>query len=131
VTARAPGALEKKAAARERGARAELEVARFLRARGAHIVATNLRVGRFELDIVARHGNVVLVVEVRTRKPNGWTRGLGTINEQKRRRIRCAAERLWRDRYAADVTVERLRFDAASVRFEGNASVIEYVTAAF
>jgi putative endonuclease len=121
-------------AARSRalGAKAEQAVVDYLEAQGVAIVARNLRVGRLELDIVAREGSVVLVVEVRARGPTSWTRGFGSMDAKKRLRVRRAGERLWRDRYRSDATVERLRYDAASVTFdEGGDATVEYARAAF
>lgn len=120
------------ARARELGAEAERAVAEYLSAHGIAIVARNLRVGRLELDIVARDGPVVLVVEVRARGPTSWTRALGSLDWQKRFRVRRAGERLWRVRYRHDASVDRMRFDAASVRFdEEGRAVVDYVKAAF
>ena len=113
------------------GRRAEDAVARYLEAAGFSIVARNVRLGRLELDIVARRAELVLVVEVRARGPGAWTSGLGSLTQAKRERIRRAGQRLWRDRYKNDPTVERLRFDAASVRFDGAQANIDYVVAAF
>ncbi len=104
---------------------------RYLIHAGAAIVATNLRIGRLEIDIVAREGRTVLVVEVRARGPGAWTRGFGSLASQKRARIRRAAERLWQRRYRHDLTVDRIRIDAASVTFERGEPRIEYVKAAF
>lgn len=103
----------------------------YLSARGFEIVATNLRLGRLELDVVARDGRVVVVVEVRTRGQGAWTTGLGSIGAKKRLRVRRAGERLWRDRYKHDASVDRMRFDVASVSFENGTAVVEYVVAAF
>jgi putative endonuclease len=95
-------------------------------------VATNLRIGRLELDVVARRGELVVVVEVRTRGAGAWTSGFGSIDSRKRQLIRRAGERLWQRRYKADPSVARLRFDAASVSFdEQGTAQIEYVPAAF
>ena len=95
-------------------------------------MALNLRVGRLELDVVARLGELVVVVEVRTRGSSAWTTGFGSIDGRKRQLIRRAGERLWQRRYKSDPSVSRLRFDAASVSFDeqGRADV-EYVPAAF
>jgi putative endonuclease len=114
-----------------RGAAAEAAVAEYLVARGFVILATNLRVGRLELDVVARSGSVVVVVEVRTRGHGAWTSGFGSIDSKKRLRIRRAGERLWQRRFKQDSSVERLRFDAASVSFDGDQPTVEYVEAAF
>ena len=113
------------------GAAAERAVAGWLSCRGYRIVATNLRVGRLEIDVVARRGSVVAVVEVRTRGPRSWTTGFGSIGADKRQRIRRAGERLWQRRYRCDPTVTHLRFDAASVTFEGGVACVEYAVAAF
>jgi len=118
--------------ARHLGLRAEDAVVLYLAEHGIAVVARNLRIGRFELDIVAREGPVVAVVEVRARGPTAWTRGFGSLDGKKRQRIRRAGDRLWRARYRMDDTVDRLRFDAASVTFdEEGRAVVEYVKAAF
>jgi putative endonuclease len=106
-------------------------VVEHLERRGATIVATNLRVGRLEIDIVAREGPVVIVVEVRARGPGAWTRGFGSLHAKKRARIRRAAERLWQRRYRHDSSVDRLRIDAASVTITPEGAHVEYVKAAF
>jgi len=114
------------------GRRAEAAVVEYLERGGASIVATNLRVGRLEIDIVAREGPLILVVEVRARGPGAWSRGFGSLSGEKRARIRRAAERLWQRRYKNDPSAERLRIDAASVTFtETGEAVIEYAKAAF
>ncbi len=115
----------------ELGARAEALVAQWLSEEGYDIVATNLRVGELEIDIVARKGPVVAVVEVRTRGPTARTSPLGSIGHGKRLRLRRAGERLWQRRYRHDPSVERLRFDVAGVRLDREPPSIEYVIAAF
>jgi putative endonuclease len=117
--------------ARELGIRAEAAVVRYLKDEGLAIVATNLRMGRLELDVVAREGDVIVVVEVRARRSAAWTTGFGSLDFKKRLRIRRAAERLWQRRYKNDPSVARLRIDAASVTFDGDTPTIEYAKAAF
>jgi putative endonuclease len=116
---------------RELGARAENLVATWLAADGYAIVARNLRLGELELDVVARRGPVVAVVEVRTRGPGAFTSSFGSIDAGKRMRLRRAGERLWQRRYRHDRSVERLRFDVASVDLNAKPPSIEYVIAAF
>jgi putative endonuclease len=113
------------------GVAAELAVAEWLVARGYAIVATNLRVGHLEIDVVARHGDLVVVVEVRSRGAGAWTSAFGSVDATKRRRLRRAGERLWQRRYRQDPSVQRLRFDVASVTFEAGAARVEYAEAAF
>jgi putative endonuclease len=99
--------------------------------RGFQIVATNLRLSYLEIDVVARRGELVVVVEVRSRGRGAWTSGFGSIDGKKRYRIRLAGQRLWQRRYQHDLSVKRLRYDAASVVFGPSGPVIEYVEAAF
>ena len=103
----------------------------WLKSHGYEIVATNLRLGALEIDVVARSGPVVAVVEVRTRGARSLTTGIGSVSPAKRERIRRAGERLWQRRYRRDASVERMRFDLASVRLDEDPPTIEYVVAAF
>jgi Holliday junction resolvase-like predicted endonuclease len=88
-------------------------------------------VNRYELDVVARLGALVVVVEVRTRGRGAWTTAFGSMDGAKRRRIRLAGERLWNRSFKRDPSVERMRFDAAAVTFVDGEPVVEYVAAAF
>ena len=127
-TPRRPSPSSKKAL----GDRAERAAADWLIAQGLELLATNLRVGRFEVDLLFRDGPVIVCVEVRTRGPGSWTGALRSIDAKKRARVRAAGQRLWLERFARDVTIERLRFDAAAVEFlpDGGARV-EHIKAAF
>ncbi|MFC1642760.1 YraN family protein [Myxococcota bacterium] len=114
-----------------RAQQAERAVARYLRDQGYLVVGRNVRLGHLELDIVARDDRTVVVVEVRTRGAGAFTSGFGSIDRAKRRRLRWAGERLWRNRYRDDPTVNHMRFDAASVTFSGSDIRIEYCKGAF
>ena len=117
---------------RELGARAEAAVAAHLAAQGLEILAVNVRVGRLEIDVVARDGPVVAIIEVRTRGPGSYQRGLDSIDARKRALVRRAGERLWRARFSKIRDVERMRFDAASVTFlPSGEALVEHVKAAF
>ena len=116
---------------KEQGDRAEEAVARHLLDRGVEIVARNLRVGMLEIDIVARLGELIMVVEVRHRGATSWTTCLSSINAVKRQRIRRAGQRLWDRRFKYDATAKRMRFDVASVLYVDGEAVVEYVAAAF
>jgi len=107
-------------------------VAAYLEDRGYTVLEMNLRVGRLELDIVARLDDTIAVVEVRTRGATAWQTGLESLDAAKIRRVRVAGERLWRERFQRDRSVNRMRFDAAVVVFaeDGHPSV-EYATAVF
>lgn len=84
-----------------------------------------------ELDIVARHDELIVVVEVRTRSRSAYTTGLSSLDPKKRARIREAGQRLWDRRYRRDASASRLRYDVASVTFRDGQAHVEYVPAAF
>jgi putative endonuclease len=113
----------------KRGATAERVVADYLVARGLVLLGTNVRVGRFEIDVLARDGDTIVVVEVRTRGARAWQTAFDSIDARKIERVRRAGERLWETRFASDPSVERMRFDAASVRFDATGeTIVEYAT---
>jgi len=109
------------------GRKAEGAVARDLERQGLSVLAKNLRLGHLELDIVARDHDTIVVVEVRTRGATAWQTGLESIAGSKAKRVRTAGEKLWRQRFQRDPTVNRMRFDVAVVTFdEEGAFSIEY-----
>ncbi|MGK3964372.1 YraN family protein [Sorangium sp. So ce1667] len=119
-------------ARRALGARAEEAVVAHLAAQGIEVIARNARVGRLEIDVVARDGPVIAIIEVRTRGAGSYVRALDSIDASKRARVRRAGEQLWRARFSRVHGVERMRFDAASVTFLPTGGVeIEIVKAAF
>jgi putative endonuclease len=115
----------------DRGLAAEDAAADFLEARGFVILHRNLRVGRLELDLLAQEGAVIVVVEVRTRGPSSFQRALDSIDAKKRARVRAAGEQLWSKRFAKDESVDRMRFDAASVEFTPGGPRVEHIRGAF
>ena len=121
-----PVKLQRKQAALQTGRTAEAAVASDLERRGLSIVGTNVRLGRLELDVVARDRDTVVVVEVRPRGAGAWQTGLASIAPAKAKRVRAAGERLWRERFLRDASVNRMRFDVAVVTFHGGEARIEY-----
>ena len=91
-----------------------------------------MRLGHYEVDIVARDGTFLVIIEVRFRGPSAFTSGFGSLSQRKRRFVRFAGERLWQTRYKHDESIEHVRFDAASVHIGADGAVsIEYSRAAF
>jgi putative endonuclease len=115
---------------RRPGGSAEEAVADFLFARDFAILWRNLRLGALELDVIARKGALVVVVEVRTRGPGAYEKAFESIGPTKRARLRRAVERLWRRRLARMRGVERVRIDAAAVTLEGGLTHVEYIEGA-
>ena len=116
----------------QRGAAAEQVAARYLERLGLRILERNVRVGRLEIDILARDGPVVAVVEVRTRGRGAWQRALDSVDPAKQRRLRKAGAALWARRYCREPTIERLRFDIVAVDLDARPEpAVQYVRGAF
>ena len=64
---------------------------RHYRLRGYRLVDANVRVGRYELDLVLRRGNRLLVVEVKEKGGSAFGHPLEMIDEEKVRRVHTAA----------------------------------------
>jgi putative endonuclease len=73
----------------------------------------NFRAPAGELDLIARHGSVVIFVEVKTRRVGGLD-PLLSIGPQKRRRMRLVAA-AWLARSPPTPRPAELRFDAIAV----------------
>lgn len=129
-SAPAPGA--RRSSPHRRGALAEQVVADYLAAKGFHILGLNVRINRYEIDIVAQQRDVVAIVEVRTRGATSWQSALESIGPEKIRRLRTAGDLLWSNRFVNDPDVNRVRFDIATVTFEaGGETIVEYFEGAF
>jgi len=81
----------KKADRQTTGDDGERVAARYLRARGFRILHKNFRLGHHELDLIARDGDTVVFVEVRTRTVADGVRPEETIGPVKQQRLRTAA----------------------------------------
>jgi len=71
----------------------ETVAARFLERRGASIIDRNVRVGRDEIDLIARIGDRTVAVEVKTGLGSG-SRPWESFDDDKNERIRRAARAL-------------------------------------
>ena len=107
----------------------ELVAARLI-AHGYEIVARNARVGRLELDIIARRGRLLVVCEVRSRASDLYGSPLETITKAKTANIRRATAG-WMRREKP--STKEVRFDAAAVTFggPGGEPIVEYYEDAF
>ena len=71
--------------------RGERRALRHYRLRGYRLVDANVRVGRYELDLVLRRGRTLLVVEVKEKTGYAYGHPLEMIDEEKARRVHTAA----------------------------------------
>jgi len=98
---------------RQVGQLAEARAARHLQAAGLVLLHRNYLCRRGELDLVARHGTVLVVAEVRLRASARYGGAAASITRTKQRRIVCATRHL----LARYPSLQRLpvRFDALLV----------------
>ena len=94
------------------GLASEEQAIRYLQSRGWDIVSHRFRVGRIELDLVARRGHLVCFVEVKARRGAAFGSPFEAITAGKRREIVKAA-RAWMDRYGQPSDV--YRFDCIGI----------------
>jgi putative endonuclease len=96
----------------QRGLAGEEQAIRYLQACGWEVVAHRFRVGRIELDLVARRGLLVAFVEVKARRGTAFGSPFEAVTGAKRREIVKAA-RVWMDRYGRQGDV--YRFDCIAI----------------
>jgi putative endonuclease len=112
------------------GRRAEDLAADFLRGAGCEIVVRNYRRRLGELDIVARAGSMLVVIEVRTRASNAYGGAAASVTRAKQQRIVRAASALLQQR--ADLARLPVRFDVIVVTDpHGTSPGIEWIQHAF
>ena len=81
---------------------------------GYRILATNLWIAGYELDVVARRGALVVFCEVKAKSSGELGDPLEMVGVEKARRVRRAAE-AWLA-VNSDVNIREVRFDVAAER---------------
>lgn len=101
--------------------RGERRALRHYERRGYRLVGANVRVGRYELDLVLRRGHTLLVVEVKEKSGDAYGHPFEMIDAEKARRVHSAA---W-GWYAAHPEARGLELavEAAAVRGDSVESV--------
>jgi len=116
-------------ARRAQGDAAEERACRHLEGAGMTIVERNFRARRGEIDIVARKGDVLVFVEVRSREVPGFGTPEESVTPAKRRRIVGAARH-----YLSTVppsSWREARFDVIAIEGSGDAAALRHYQAAF
>lgn len=101
------------------GRAAEDLAARHLESQGATLLLRNFRRRTGELDLVALHAGVVLVVEVRLRSRDDYGGGAASVDVRKQRRVVRTTQQLLQSR--RDLARWPLRFDVVVVTPDGAA----------
>jgi putative endonuclease len=89
--------------------------AAFVRRHGYRVLTRNYKTTGGEIDLVCRHGDVLVFVEVKTRAEVDVVRPAETIDARKEEALRSAARRYLELLNREDVTY---RFDAVEVRLK-------------
>ncbi|MGE3821656.1 MAG: YraN family protein [Isosphaeraceae bacterium] len=109
------------------GDRGERAAARFLRRRGCRVVTRGYRTARGEIDLIVRDGDVLVFVEVKTRRAGV---PVEAVTLEKRRRLTRAALEFVRRFHLSGV---RARFDVVAIVWPdaGREPTIEHYVNAF
>jgi putative endonuclease len=110
------------------GSRGERAAEKYLRRCGYRIVKRNFRAAGAEIDLVAMDGDVLVFVEVKTRRSRDAGAPEEAVDERKQKQIRRAGE-LFATRYREDEI--EMRFDIVAVDASGERLEIELLRNAF
>jgi putative endonuclease len=120
--------MKNAASKRQTGNAGEDAVCAYLEGQGAEILCRNFTVRGGEIDILARQGGLLLIVEVKTRRPGALVSGAAAVDAKKQRCIIRAAEQ-YLLRNPCDL---QPRFDVAEVEYSGSfVRHIGYIANAF
>ena len=108
-----------------RGYAGERAAMAYLLRLGWRIEAHRFRLGHHDLDLIARRGNLVAFVEVKTRRSARFGQAVEAVGPRKRAVLARLAE-LWRVRFGAPG--DRYRFDLIAVEEGGRSSTTPQVT---
>jgi putative endonuclease len=114
-------------ARRELGKAGEELAAEHLVGDGWRILARGWRAAGREIDLVAERGEVLALVEVKTRRPGGIAPPSAAVDWRKRRQL-AAAGAVAAERWRAS---RELRFDVICVTWGSGAPLIEHLEDAF
>ena len=109
------------------GRAAEARAAEHLEAEGFQILWRNVRIGPLEVDLVARRGDLAVIVEVRARGGGAFEGPLASIGWTKRKDLLRAARGLWRGRLKKMPEIRRVRIDVIAI---GAGGKLEWIPAA-
>jgi putative endonuclease len=99
-----------------------------IRALGYRIITRNYRCPLGELDIVAKDGDALVFLEIKTRKGKSLGYAKEAVNERKRRQLSRVALAYMKSKGYCDV---RSRFDVVAINFRGEEQQIEVIQNAF
>jgi putative endonuclease len=126
---RAAAALARKRAAFALGRRSEELAAAYLTARGLLILHRNFRRRFGEIDLVARDGHELVIVEVRARSTTAYGGAGASIDARKKQRLVRAALLLLQQH--KELSRMRVRFDVVLVSYATGTPTLQWIRHAF
>lgn len=111
------------------GSRGEAVARDYLRRQGLVHLESNYRCNPGEIDLVMRHGDTLVFVEVRLRKDSHYGSPLETVSASKQHRLRRAAEHFLLARKIP--ARQELRFDVVGIVGVDSSARIDWVQNAF
>jgi putative endonuclease len=93
-----------------------------LKQQGYTILTRNYRTPYGEIDLIARHGNTLVFVEVKLRRSEVFGPPQAAVNAAKQRHLRLAAQYYLIQQRAEDI---KIRFDVVAITMAGQLSRIE------
>ena len=109
------------------GKQGEEIAVKFLKNKGYKILETNWRLGKNEIDIIARDGNFIVVAEVKTRQSNLFGEPEIAVTREKQKALIRSANAYVRMKMI-DLEV---RFDIISIILAKNTEQVNHITDAF
>lgn len=101
---------------------------RYLARKGYEIVESNYRTRRGELDIITRHADTLVIVEVKLRRGTAYGDPLEAVTAGKQQAIRLMTEEYLSER---DPDFQDLRFDVVGILLRGGRPEITHIQDAF
>ena len=109
------------------GKTGELTAQDYLEKKGYKILEQNWRSGSWEIDIIAKHNDVLVIVEVKTRSSNYFGEPYMAVTKQKQRLLIKAAEAYV---IRKNLNLE-VRFDIISINYLKGSPTINHIENAF
>jgi putative endonuclease len=110
------------------GKQGEELAAQYLKKRGYTIVERNYRCTNGEVDLIAVHRRVIVFVEVKTRRGEGYGLPVEAVEFHKKRKMIQAAEFFLHEK---KLHQRDARFDVVGISWPGVEPVIEHIQNAF
>lgn len=109
------------------GKRGEAIAIEFLKEKGYTILEHNWRTGKDEIDIIALHQNILIIVEVKTRSTDYFGDPSEAVNDKKQFFLIRAA-----DEYVNQKEIDLdIRYDIVSIILKENHHTIQHIEDAF